>query len=145
MLRLENFLISVVEKQGALPEVGQPRGGVSRLSAKPKERRWVKSRKRGSYARASRPCPRLRGQAPTLPPRQSARRAFASKIHHATPAAAAVATAPGLSESGTSSSAASEKPRRVLGRGGASTAPARLLLSRPVKLTLAPTPRKSRR
>lgn len=111
-------------------EVGQQRGGVSRLSAKPKERRWVKSRKEGSYARASRPFPPAprAGDSSDVAPSTVGAKGIRVQNTCALPAAAAVATARICQRAELPPPRPLRSPCVCWGRGGASTAPARLLL-----------------
>lgn len=125
MLRLENFLISVLEKQGALWKSAN-REERSPASA----RRWVKSRKEGSYARASRPCPPAprTGDSSDAAPSTVGAKGIRVQNTCALPAAAAVATARVCQRAELPPPRPLRRPGECWGRGGASTAPARLLL-----------------
>ena len=106
---------------------------ITRLAGKPKQRRWAKSRKEGSDARASRRCPRAPGAGDSSDAAPSTVGAKSIHVQNtcalpAAAAAAAVATA-------WVCQGAELPPRRPLrspgvcgGRGGAAAAPVRLLL-----------------
>lgn len=116
MLRLENFLISVVEKQGALRKSANERRGLP-------PQREAKRATLGEKQERGLLCPRL----PTLSPGSegrlrrcpldSRREGHSRPKYLRPPSRGRCCYRSGLSESGTSSSAASEKPRRVLGEG----------------------------